>query len=568
MRASTFTFGLVLILGSVVPQPAMAQSVSGLTNKELNLPTPSTHLASSFKIRVEENSSFQESCPFSSSDLTTNIKNINFTSSNYGNVPPEILKTLTKIVIPIGDQPLSVICDLRDYANAELRKDGWLATVQIPQQELIDTLQLKVISGKISEFKIQGQAGPYYKRLMRQLETLKLLDPLNERDVERILLNIKDIPGLDLRLRLAAVDGQTGNLAGYLSVNYVPYAVTVNARNYNASRIGRETIYSRYEHYGLTGLADVTYVGAKTTLDFNGQIIAQAGHEFGVGKNNFRLGANITYAKSRPDIENLPIESDAFLINWKASYSALRTPSKSANVELGFDYINQSTFVGATPLSQDAIRALYIRGHISGVNNSEARLPRINYTAFLELRKGIRALGSTQTDELGIARTDGISASRPFGSATNFITRGGLDLVTPIGDLLRARLRSEAQWTQKPLLSYDEYAVGNLSIGRGYDPGAVSGDKAFSSSFELSRNVPGKKSGNLQLFSFYDLAHIENLDFGTIKPKRTLNSVGAGARFYFANGFKAELTYAKPLDTPFSSGPEKPPDRLLFSITT
>ena len=72
----------------------------------------------------------------------------------------------------------------------------------------------------------------------------------------------------------------------------------------------------------------------------------------------------------------------------------------------------------------------------------------------------------------------------------------------------------------------------------------------------------------MQAFGFYDVVQIENLDFGTPDPKRTLASAGGGVRVSLGDGVQAEITYAKPLDRAIFTDVEKPSDRILFSVTT
>lgn len=44
----------------------------------------------------------------------------------------------------------------------------------------------------------------------------------------------------------------------------------------------------------------------------------------------------------------------------------------------------------------------------------------------------------------------------------------------PVGEANLAQLvRIEGQYSAKPLLSFEKYAVGNHTIGRGYDPATV-----------------------------------------------------------------------------------------------
>ena len=66
----------------------------------------------------------------------------------------------------------------------------------------------------------------------------------------------------------------------------------------------------------------------------------------------------------------------------------------------------------------------------------------------------------------------------------------GEDDATEVGSVLSfVRTRLEGQWTDDPLLNFDEYSIGNLSIGRGYDPGANSGDRAIGFAGEIGATV-------------------------------------------------------------------------------
>lgn len=552
----------VCFTGTLFGLQAQAQ-----TRQELELPREQEQPAG-FDIQVERDSSLRPNCPFEGQGLSTQLNEVSFLTSNGSQVAPEIAETLARVNIPVGTQPLSVVCDIRDAANRALRREGWIATVQIPQQNLQDTLRLNVISARLSEVRIIGNPGPYRSLLEERLQSLQKLSPINEKDAERILLDIASVPGMELRMALAPSGGTPGDVIGNLTVSYEPYAVFLNARNYNSKRIGRETTYGRFEYYGLTGLADMTFVGAQTTFDFNEQFIAQLGHEFGFGKRGMRVGADVTYATSKPDIEDLALQTDAFLANLRVSYPLLRTSRALAGVTLGFDYVDQATDVFDFPLSKDSIRALYLRGDITGSRQLPGSPLALNYESFLELRKGMNVFGATKIGDTGTAFTGDVSASRPFGEGSSFIARGGVDLSASLGSILGVRARTEAQWTDNPLLNYDEYSIGNLSIGRGYDPGANSGDRALGGAFELSANVISGSRPKVQLFGFYDVVQVENLDFGTPEPKRTLASTGGGVRLSLGGDVRAELTYAKPLDLAIFSDEEKPDERFMFSVTT
>ncbi|MGJ3627098.1 hypothetical protein AB5I41_09555 [Sphingomonas sp. MMS24-JH45] len=66
---------------------------------------------------------------------------------------------------------------------------------------------------------------------------------------------------------------------------------TTAIQNLNAATLGRTSIYSRAELYGLTGQSDLTYLGASTTTDLREQRVLQGGHLFGVGAGRPRACA-------------------------------------------------------------------------------------------------------------------------------------------------------------------------------------------------------------------------------------------------------------------------------------
>ncbi|QUL36793.1 ShlB/FhaC/HecB family hemolysin secretion/activation protein [Erythrobacter sp. JK5] len=559
--------GLAIALVLAGADRAAAQS-TGQTSQELELPDTEERPSDRANIRVERDAGLRANCPFDESDLTVSLDGVQFVDVRGGELAPELAQTLARVETPVGERQLSVICDVRDAANAALRRDGWIATVQVPQQELSGTLRLDVISARISEIRITGDAGPYRDALVQAIEPLRQLDPLNEREAERILLNANDMPGLEVRLALAPSGETPGEVIGNLSVDFERFAAYFNVRNSNARSIGRETAFGRFEYYGLTGLSDITYVAAQTTADFDEQIIVQGGHEFGIGRDNIRVGVDVVFASARPSIENLDLETETLVGNLSVSYPLIRTPATAADVTLGFDYIEQETSVGPVPLSKDSIRTVFVRAEMDGQRRRIDRSTSLLYSGFLEVRQGIGVFGATSRNQFGTAITDGLTASRPFGDAQALVFRGGADVTWFPGSIFDLRGRVEGQWTDEPLLNFDEYAIGNLSIGRGYDPGANSGDRAIGGLAELGATVLESARHRLQLFGFFDIVQVENLDRGTPDPRRTLKSVGGGLRFSLGAALNAEVVYAKPLDRPLFSDTERPPDRVLFSLTT
>ena len=568
MKFGAAQIGAVVSLFAIAAaSPAMAQS-NGQSANDLRLPEAERDAAAP-NMKVERDGGMKAPCPFDGSELKVTLTGVKFVDARGGELSDKLVGSLSGVTVPQGLQPLSVVCVVRDAANQALREDGWIASVQVPQQDLQGILRLDVVSARISEIRVNGNPGPYRNALASVLDPLRALDPLNERDAERILLKANDIPGLSVRLALVPSGEAPGVVIGNLSVDFERYAAYFNARNYNARSIGRETGFARIDVHGLTGLSDVTFVGGQTTFDFEEQYIVQVGHEFGLGPSGLRLGGQFTQAWARPDIQNLDLESTTTLANVSLSYPLVRTPLKSSNLSLGFDYIDQDNSVGPVSLSKDSLRTLYVRADTQGRIDRIDRSTLVAYSAFAEVRQGLNVFGASGfSGFFGFAETDGVSASRPFGDSEALVVRGGVDATLFINETFDLRTRIEGQWTDDPLLNFDEYSIGNLSIGRGYDPGANSGDRAIGFSGEVGVKLFEKGASRVQAFGFYDVVKLENLDPFTPSPQRTLTSVGGGVRYFMGQGLTAEVAYAKPLDRALAIDAEKPPERVLFSLTT
>lgn len=561
--------GFAAFVASAFAAPAAGQTTpppptQGIPSREeVNPPTPEDTAPPSVSVDSRE-AVVQSTCPFEGSDLTLDLSTVTYARPDGSPVQPEIARALSGVDYATGSQPLKLVCEIRDAANSALARAGYIASVQIPPQNIdTGTLRLDVITARLTEVRVRGTPGPYADTLAARVEQLKALDPLNEKDAERALLLAGDIPGLDVQLALRPAGTAPGDVIGDLNITYRPFAILANAQNYNSTRLGRETIYLRAEAYGLTGLSDVTYVGAQSTVDFEEQRIAQIGHIFGLNSTGTTLGGRFTYAWSRPDLGVLDLRTNTLIAGADLRHPLLRSLTTNVAVTGGFDYVDQDTRVfsggGGALLNQDKLRIAFLR------LDAEYRTPPAQtgltfaIEGGIELRKGIDIFGATPRGSF--------RASRIAGNAQAFVARGELDAVVGFGPIFSVAGSARAQWTNDPLLNYEEFSLGNLTIGRGYDPGANSGDRAVGLRGEVRANIPLGADFGVQAFGFYDQVYLTNLDPFSTEVDRDLASYGGGVRVTLPNRALIEVTYAKPKDRALSIDAEPPPARVLVSLT-
>jgi hemolysin activation/secretion protein len=121
------------------------------------------------------------------------------------------------------------------------------------------------------------------------------------------------------------------------------------------------------------------------------------------------------------------------------------------------------------------------------------------------------------------------------------------------------------------LLAFEEYSAGDYTIGRGYDPASITGDKGVGVQAELRYGslIPaGRKSLRIQPFVFVDAAWVRNQDrIFTVAGRNRLASAGGGLRMAFGDQARLDMIFAAPLARA-GLQTKRPDPRFLVTFTT
>lgn len=481
--------------------------------------------------------------------------------------------------------PVSVLCDIRAEANAQLRRQGYLATVEIPEQSLADGVpDFRVVFGRLTAVRVRGEAGPSEKLVAGYLEKLTAQDVFNINTAERYLLLADDLPGLDVRLSLRpAAGGAPGDLVGEVAVLRQRGMVDLNIQNMGSRAIGRFGGTLRGEVYDLTGLGDRTTVALFSTLDFAEQQTVQIGHDFRFGSNGWRLGGQFTWSIANPSVglAGIDVESDTIFASLFASYPVVRTRGHTLLAEGGFDYVDQEVMVNDFGLTDDRVRMAYAR--VAGEWTDQKSVlraggyspfePRVRLRYGAEVRQGLDVFDASpdcRPNLLGCLLGGDTPPSRIEADPAPLLLRLNADAEYRPDPLLTFSLRTQAQITGDALPAFEEIAAGNFSIGRGYDPGAVLGDSGVMGAFELRYGslAPKTMTGVAwQPYLFTDYAVVWNEDPSrrAANPDR-LWSAGGGMRVAWGQGLQSDFVVAVPLETP-DLALRRGDVRFLFTLT-
>lgn len=489
--------------------------------------------------------------------------NVTLSEVRFGNltgVDPETLRPAYAEFLgrPV---PIATVCEIRDRAATILRRDGYLAAVQVPAQRIENgVVNFDVLMAKLVGIQVRGDAGRSERTIAGYLEKIQEQEVFNIRDAERYLLLARDLPGFDVRLVLRPAGTNRGEVIGEVAVVRRPVEIDVNVQNFGSRDVGRFGGNARVQFNGLTGLGDRTTLGYFATADFKEQHVLQAGHAFKIGREGLGISGDLTYAWTKPSLaQNVDLESKTLAASLAASYPLIRSQNSNLFASGGFDFIDQNVRAVGAPLTEDHLRVVFARLDYEVIDDDSASSgigynavePRWRIGASAELRQGIDVFGASERCRGPAGCGAGVGLSRSQGDPTAFVARlsGTAEYrPTPFWAFV---LSPRAQYAPNALLSYEQFSAGNYTVGRGYDPGSLIGDSGVGVQAEvrLGSILPRERDGfAFQPYAFFDAAWVWNEDtsFDGLDPQK-LYSAGGGVRVAWGDRARLDLSVAAPL---------------------
>lgn len=571
------SFGGALVLaGSSV----MAGAQTAPTREEI-LRQPSTGTEAQPRIAdIQSDDDIERApCPLAAPEFA----NVRFTLNNVvfdNSGPIDVTMLATAWEGQRGTEvPIATICDIRDRAATILRREGYLAAVRVPVQTINDgVVHLEVLAAHLSGIQIRGDAGRNERQLARYLGKLQEQPLFNAHQAERYLLLANSIPGVSARLTLRPA-GTPGQVIGEVTVQRTPWTLEFNAQDYGSHSVGRWGGIVRARINGLTGMGDSTTLGLYSTAETDEQQVLQAGHEFRIGGEGLTFETSLTHAWTSPTIAASPdIHSRTLVVTNELRYPLVYRQSRAVWLGGGLDWIDQNIRSVGIPLSRDHLRIVWARltsswsdpAAFTGRGGYTPSEPMWSAALSAEARKGLGGLGASDYCGPGGPGCGAVPTSRIEGRPTAFVLRASGEFTFRPHPRVAVVAIPRAQYSHRALLAYEEFSAGNFTVGRGYDPGTLSGDSGIGSTFELrvGTQVPRtRQSVVFQPYAFFDVARVWNRDssFAGLNPQR-LESVGGGVRTVFGDRARLDIGFAEPLrkvGTPFN----RPATRMLVSLT-
>lgn len=461
-------------------------------------------------------------------------------------------------------QKVGVICQIRDRAARILFDRGILARVEIPEQRIAGgSLVLEVIEAHVVNVRVRGDVGPAQAAVERYVEKLRGMKPFDMKKAQRYLLLASDVPGVRVRAAIRpSTSPDRGAVDIDVTVSRTPFALVGNAQNFGSKAVGRWGGLLRGDARSFTPLGEDTTLTAFHTLDSDEQWVVQLQEAVRIGGDGWIVRASGVYGETRPGdvLKPLGLKSTSTVGEVEAAYPLIRRRRLDLNLAGGLDVIDQETDVGgAGKLTEDKARVLYLRA--DGDARSYLFDRSVAATWSVSVRKGLSGLGASEAGSPLL--------THGFATPDAWLVRGFGGIEAQVFGPISATLRAQAQYADKPLMPYEQFSLGDLSVGRGYDPAVALGDSGAGASLDV--RYAAVDLGHQVLaspFVFYDHGYVRNNDtaLSGLLASRTLRSFGAGLTLRLANRANLEFTYAHPIDSITPGGPREP-SRLLINLT-
>lgn len=453
--------------------------------------------------------------------------------------------------------------------TAKYRNDGYILTQIIVPPQTIDggVVRLQAVEGKLDQIKVDGPGaqGSNANIINKYVGELKSKGVLNNRNLEKTLLLINDLPGVTARSVLSPSPSVTGASDLTILVERDALNGTVQVDNFGSRFLGMWEAIGVVNLNSFFGLnerlsAQMAYAPAGKGIEPE-LLYGELSGALPVGAYGTTLEANIgkSYTDPGGSLKQFDVKGQSYFGGLKLNQPFVRTRELTVSSSLGLDRRSTETKSNVDTTKNDDITSLRLGGHVDYVDTIfSAAVTNLN----MELSQGLGILGASDKGDANLSRAAG---DPNYTKLTADISR--LERITNEFSLL---VSVKGQMADAALLSAEEFGLGGANgIGRGYDPSEIVGEDGVGGTLELRWASPYSSSwmDNYSVYGFYDVGKVWNDDSATSNlEEQSLASTGVGVRMNINDATRAGFMVALPLTRDVSAeGDDDPRVYLNFS---
>ncbi len=423
---------------------------------------------------------------------------------------------------------LSVIRDAALALENKYRARGYfLVRVFVPPQQVNSGIfKIRVIEGYVAQVFVEGPNAAINDMVESYAKPVTKLRPLDLASLERTLLLINDIPGITgtAVLRPAAELGASDLVISVapLADSHIGTSGNTGSKStgpYSLGYIG--TFQQPFNSKGQLSLA-LTSTGRPDGM-FEGVRSVVTRYSQAVGSRGAILSLGVTRSQAKPGdyLASLDIESNAYSISPRLRYPLLRTRENSVYLDSGLTLNNSETTLAGAMLTNDRMSVVdvgaswILNGWMDGVQSLGVGVSR-----------GVSAFNAMKSDA-SLPSTSGFQPDFTKYTMTWQRTQN-------LPQRFSMRFYALGQYAQDRLLTGEQIVFGASTIGRGFTPALIAGDKGLGALIELRydlTNAMGPYISSPQVYMSTDWANAKTVASASVAATNsTINSSAIGLR--------------------------------------
>ncbi|MFM9889676.1 MAG: ShlB/FhaC/HecB family hemolysin secretion/activation protein [Rickettsiales bacterium] len=433
--------------------------------------------------------------------------------------------------------------DLGDVAadiTSYYRNHGYILTRAVvpPQRAEGGVVTIRIVEGFVNEVKLQGDVGNGRPLLRNYADKIQAAKPLNASTLERYLLLMEDLPGVEARAVLQPAAEQTGASDVIITISRKPITASASFDNRGTRYLGPYQLSATVAANNAFGLEEQTQLrAASSILQTDEFAYGEIRHEEQIGNEGTKLFFSGSYVDTHPGylLTPLDIHGISYALSIGASHPLIRSRQQNWFVNTDFTWRDVNTDALGSNLYYDKTRAITVGSTFD----------------FVDPLAAINRLEASASQGIAVGDSAGQQRSRANADSSYTKINAKVSRLQPLYDAFSLQVSASGQYAFQPLLASEEFALGGQEFGSAYDTAELTGDSGAAGRAELQYNQsPGLNYlKQYQVYGFYDIGEVYNIRAiaGSEQSVQSLSSAGVGARVNLIDAVSASVEGAWPL---------------------
>jgi len=541
---------ILLAAANDAPPPFVRPPSSLMPGQDRPIPEASPPANLDFTIQAPRRSPV----PRAVEELMFEVKDIKITG-----VTAYSAEQFKELTAPMAGQTvhLADLISLAEKIEGKYREDGFVLTrAYVPTQSVGDgVFQINVIEGYVAAASVNGGDDSARERIEELLAPVLASKPLALPVIERALLSANEIPGISASGLLRPSGSEPGASDLVVTVRQAPFSSSLSFDNSGSRSSNPITLAADASFASPLDDGGVVSLSASTAprLQQRGSISMRYVVPTMVPGVNATFSALASHGEPAGSIAPLKLVSDSTAFGARLSYNLLVSRDNKISADGGITVQSANVTILETPYSHDEWRVADL-----ALSFQDSRFLDGITSLTTSVAQGLPMAGASSSGSPRISRS--MLGHTDFTKVNAIFRR-----IQPVDQSLSFSFSANGQYAFCPLLTGEEVSFGGPGVGRGYDPGATSGDSGIGGSMEMRYDLdPADIYADwAQFYTFYD-AGATWVRSGRATDNR-VRSAGFGMRTMYFSNMSVNLEFGHVLDPMPSSDFNHRTSRLVVS---